>query len=53
MKLKLLNVKWVIGSIYLLLLIVGITFLLTNYNISDFFSYEFGGILRKKRELDV
>ena len=41
MNLKLLNVKWVIGFIYLLLLIVGITFLLTNYNISDFFSYEF------------
>ena len=41
MNLKLLNVKWVIGSIYLLLLIAGITFLLTNYNISDFFSYEF------------
>ena len=41
MNLKLLNIKWVIGFIYLLLLIVGITFLLTNYNISDFFSYEF------------
>ena len=41
MNLKLLNVKWVIGSIYLLLLIAGITFLLTNYNILDFFSYEF------------
>ena len=41
MNLKLLNVKWVIGSIYLLLLIAGIIFLLTNYNISDFFSYEF------------
>ena len=41
MNLKLLNFKWVIGSIYLLLLIAGITFLLTNYNISDFFSYEF------------
>ena len=41
MKLKLPNIKWIIGSIYLLLLIVGITFLLTNYNISDFFSYEF------------
>jgi len=41
MKLKLLNVKWVIGSIYLLLFIAGITFILTNYNISDFFSYEF------------
>ena len=55
MKLKLLNVKWVIGSIYLLLLIVGITFLLTNYNISDFFSYEFirlnkNTILEYKRE---
>ena len=41
MKLKLLNVKWVIGFIYILLLIIGITFLLTNYNVSDFFSYEF------------
>ena len=41
MNLKLLNVKWVIGSFYLLLLIAGIIFLLTNYNISDFFSYEF------------
>ena len=41
MKLKLLNVKWIIGFIYLLLLIAGITFLLANYNISDFFSYEF------------
>jgi len=41
MNLKLLNIKWVIGSIYLLLLIAGITFLLSNYNISDFFSYEF------------
>ena len=41
MNLKLLNIKWIIGFIYLLLLIAGITFLLTNYNISDFFSYEF------------
>ena len=38
---KLSNVKWIIGSIYLLLLIIGITFLLRNYSISDFFSYEF------------
>ena len=38
---KLLNIKWIVGSVYLLLLIAGITFLLTNYNISDFFSYEF------------
>ena len=55
MKLKLLNVKWAIGSIYLLLLIAGITFLLTNYNISNFFSYEFirlnkNTILEYKRE---
>jgi len=41
MNLDLPNIKWVIGSIYVLLLIAGITFLLTNYNISDFFSYEF------------
>ena len=41
MNLVLPNIKWVIGSIYVLLLIAGITFLLTNYNISDFFSYEF------------
>ena len=41
MNLNLPNIKWVIGSIYVLLLIAGITFLLTNYNISDFFSYEF------------
>ena len=41
MNLKSLNVKWVLGSVYLLLLIAGITFLLSKYNISDFFSYEF------------
>ena len=55
MNIKLLNVKWIIGSIYLLLLIAGIIFLLTNYNISDFFSYEFirlnkNTILEYKRE---
>ena len=38
---KLPNLKWIIGSIYLLLLIAGITYLVRNYNISDFFSYEF------------
>ena len=48
MNLRLLNVKWVIGSIYLLLLIAGITFLLTNYNISDFFSYDF---IRKNKNI--
>jgi len=35
------NIKLILGVIYLLLLILGITFLVTNYNISDFFSYEF------------
>ena len=35
------NIKWIIGSIYLLFLLLGVTFLLINYNISDFFSYEF------------
>ena len=55
MNLKLSNVKWIVGSIYLLLLIAGITFLLTNYNISNFFSYEFirlnkNIILEYKRE---
>ena len=41
MYLKFSNIKWIIGSIYLILIITGITFLLKNYNISDFFSYEF------------
>jgi len=41
MNLKISNIKWIIGFVYLLLLISGITFLLINYNISDFFSYEF------------
>ena len=55
MNLDLPNIKWVIGSIYVLLLIAGIAFLLTNYNISDFFSYEFirqnkNMILEYKRE---
>ena len=55
MNLKLLNIKWAIGFIYLLLLIAGIIFLLTNFNISDFFSYEFirinkNVILEYKRE---
>ncbi len=41
MKLKLSNVKYLIGTVYLIVLISGATYLLTNYNISDFFSYEF------------
>ena len=55
MNIKSLNIKWIIGSIYLILLIVGVTYLLTNYNISDFLSYEFirlnkNTILEYKRE---
>ena len=41
MNFKLSNIKWIIGLLYLLLLMTGIYFLLTNYNISDFLSYEF------------
>ena len=41
MNFKLSNIKWIIGSLYLLLLITGIYFLVTNYNISDFLSYDF------------
>ena len=41
MNLKLSNIKWLISLIYLSLIITGVTFLIKNYNISDFFSYEF------------
>ena len=41
MNFKLSNIKWIVGLLYLLLLITGIYFLLTNYNIADFLSYEF------------
>lgn len=41
MNLNFSKAKMIIGLIYLSVFIMGITFLLTNYNISDFFSYEF------------
>ena len=41
MKPNLTNIKLVLAVLYLLLIIVGLTYLFTNYNISDFFSYEF------------
>ena len=41
MNLKSSNIKWLIALIYLSLIIIGVTFLIKNYNISDFFSYEF------------
>ena len=41
MNLQSLNIKLILGAVYILLLILGITFLVTNYNISNFFSYEF------------
>lgn len=41
MNFKLSNIKLIIGSLYLLLLITGIYYLVTNYNISDFLSYDF------------
>ena len=55
MNLQSLNIKLILGAVYLLLLILGITFLVTNYNIPDFFSYEFiklnkNTIIEYKRE---
>ena len=41
MSLKLSIIKWLIASIYLSLIIIGVTFIIKNYNISDFFSYDF------------
>ena len=41
MNLRSVNFKLVLGAIYLLLFVLGLTFLMSNYNISDFFSYEF------------
>ena len=41
MNLKFSNIKLIIGAVYLILLITVISFLLINYNISDFFSYDF------------
>ena len=55
MKPNLTNIKLVLAVLYLLLIIVGLTYLFANYNISDFFSYEFirlnkGVILEYKEE---
>jgi len=55
MKPNLINIKLVIGVLYLALVILGLTYLIANYNISDFFSYEFirtnkGVILEYKKE---
>jgi len=41
MNLKLSIIKWLIALVYLSLIIIGATFLIKNYNISDFFSYDF------------
>ena len=41
MNFKSLNIKWIIGSIYLLLIIIVVILILRNYSISDFLSYEF------------
>ena len=41
MKKKFMNIKLLIAGLYFLLLIAGISYLVINYNISDFFSYEF------------
>ena len=41
MNLKLFNIKLLVGAIYLLLIILGLVYIITNYNIADFFSYEF------------
>ena len=38
---KLSIIKWLIALIYLSLIIIGVMFLIKNYNISDFFSYDF------------
>ena len=55
MRPNLTNIKLVLAVLYLLLIIVGLTYLFVNYNISDFFSYEFirlnkGVILEYKEE---
>ena len=41
MNLRSLNIKLILGTVYLVLFILATTFLLTNYDVSDFFSYEF------------
>jgi len=44
---KLLNIKLVLGAVYLILLMVSLGFLFFKYNIFDFFSYEF---IRENKE---
>ena len=41
MKINSINIKLAIGTLYLILLAAGLIYLITNYNISDFFNYEF------------
>ena len=41
MKSNLTNIKLVLAALYILLIIVGFTYLFANYNVLDFFSYEF------------
>ena len=41
MKFNSINIKLAIGTLYLILLAAGLIYLITNYNISDFFNYEF------------
>ena len=38
---KILNIKLLLGAIYLVLISTALVYLITNYNISDFLSYEF------------
>jgi len=41
MKSKLTNIKLVLAVLYILLIVVGLSYLFANYNVLDFFSYEF------------
>ena len=41
MNLQSLNIKLILGAVYLLLLVSGILFFVSYYNVSDFLSYEF------------
>ena len=48
MNLKSTNIKLLLGAIYLLLMASALLYLVMNYKISDFFSYEF---IKLNREL--
>jgi len=41
MNLQSVNIKLILGAVYLLLLVSGILFFVSHYNVSDFLSYEF------------